>query len=257
MKLNFGIFTMFFMFSFLLSMLFLPIIYAIHIQTNNDTYIILIAIAIILGAGILTNLKFEGIIKKHKGNNQEKIKMKKKDLERKIEDLELEIQRRTLREDLLYTERTIDCYIDNMRIREWLIKTKFIGNLKDKKLIELLKTNPLGSEEDFKEHYHSPAFDINRKKSIFARIGEATQKLQQALTEMDTSTYENICEEIRCQSFKNIEKFYDRIVELEKLEMFLDKYRPLKRETKAKSAAKKTAVAIKQNSKKGEANNEN
>lgn len=257
MKLKFGIFTMFFMFSFLLSMLFLPIVYAIHIRTNNDTYIILVTMAIFYGAGILTNLKFKEIIKKHKVYNQEKIKMRKKDLERKIEDLELEIQRRTLREDLLYTERTIDCYIDNMRIREWLIKTKFIGNLKDKKLIELLKTNPLGSEEDFKEGYHSPAFDINRKKSIFAKIGEATQKLQEALTEMDTSIYENICEEIRCQDFRNIEKFYDRIVELEKLEMFLDKYRPLKKEINSKSVARKTAVAIKQKSKKGEAKNEN
>ena len=185
--------------------------------------------------------------------------MRKKDLERKIEDLELEMKRLVTKEDALYTERTIDCYIDNMRIREWLIKTKFIGNLKDKGLIELLKTYPLASERDFKEGYHSPAFDVNYEKTLAEKIGQAAiscQKIANVISGGDYATYNNICEEIRCQKFTNIQRLYDRIVELEKLEMFLDKYRPLQKKSKAKPATKKTAVVLDKKTKKGEVKNE-
>lgn len=184
--------------------------------------------------------------------------MRKKSLKQRIEDLEDKINCMTTREDILYTEKVLDCYMDNIRIRDWLLKTNFIGNLKDDNIIKLLKTQPFGIELDYKSGYYNPAFQINKRETFADKLNKiSTATFSASLYDESYSIYNNTCEEIRCYEFKNIQKLYDRIVDLEKLERFLDKYRPLKNDTKAKSADKKIAVAIKQNSKKGETKNEN
>lgn len=136
-----------------------------------------------------------------------------------------------LKEDLTSTKTAVEMaekqlciYTDSVRIREWLIKTNFIGNLKSAEIIKQLKDEPLKEMQDFRnEYYSNPAFNTNCSKFV-------------TLEEVNGVTYKQVCEEIKAYDFTNIDKFYQRIVDLEKLEKFLDEQRPITKKTIKKNS---------------------
>ena len=175
--------------------------------------------------------------------------MKKKEM---IEEI------KKLKNTVLDIENKFDEYRDNIVIREWLIKTNFVGNLKDKNLIKQLKESPLKPVENFQDTYLNPAFAdcCKKEKSLFECLGNMAQQFQQLSSVIadNTSLYDHICEQIRNYNFTNIKKFYEKIIYLEKLQNLLDEQRPVSAPKKATSVkSKKTNSSnIKTTKKKGE-----
>ena len=152
--------------------------------------------------------------------------MNKKELIEEIKRLK-ENEHRT-RKDVQAVMAKLDEYKDNLRIRNWLIKTDFVGNIKDEKLIEVLKQSPLDKVENFRDNFYSPAFNLKKRKSALEELNNVAESIGNLFYNLkNDSLYDNIKEEILSFEFANIKNFYERVVELELLEKFLDKYRPI------------------------------
>lgn len=182
--------------------------------------------------------------------------MKKKEIKEIMETIE------KLNSRINEVERNFGAYKDFVVIREWLLKTNFVGNLKDKNLIKQLKENPLKLEKYFEDEGINPAFEDFQEdcqserismSEAFKKLGNQLHDIAGALTQPKTDSYETICEQIKSYNFKNLKKFYERIVELERLQTLLDEQRPIDKPKKATSATKTGSSNIKN---KKEKNNE-